>query len=324
MAQVPTCGSYESDAIGDRFHLGLRPTTLLARTASVSPIAFTRLKSGAAPFGRTKDVLVENAYLFHVQLLPAVVDMWIDAKHRPATTTTPGTTFLYDLRSNPVAEIHSSFDNIRFYVSQATLDEFAFDHGIRRIRGLGSSHIAFQDRVMWGLANALLDSVEHSNERSTLFIDHVALTFCAHVVRLYGDATLPEEHRSAGGLSPWQLRRVLDFIAAHFNDDPSIARASREIRIVVRLFFPCFPPDDWRDASPVADQEESRARPPIAARGQAQPGRRRFGMRLRRSKPLLACFHETRGRQSRTMAANASLMPPATMHLPICVSRSVS
>jgi AraC-like DNA-binding protein len=165
--------------------------------------------------------------------------MWIDAKHRPATTTTPGTTFLYDLRSNPVAEIHSSFDNIRFYVSQATLDEFAFDHGIRRIRGLGSSHIAFQDRVMWGLANALLDSVEHSNERSTLFIDHVALTFCAHVVRLYGDATLPDD-RSAGGLSPWQLRRVLDFIAAHFNDDPSIAELARECGLSSGYFSRAF------------------------------------------------------------------------------------
>jgi hypothetical protein len=30
---------------------------------------------------------------------------------------------------------------------------------------------------MYGLANALLDQVERANERSALFIDHIALAF---------------------------------------------------------------------------------------------------------------------------------------------------
>lgn len=165
--------------------------------------------------------------------------MWIDGKCRPATTMAPGSTFLFDLSSNPVADIRSSFDNIRFYVSQASLDEFAFDQGIRGVTGLTSSRIAFQDRVMWGLANALLDSVERANERSTLFIDHVALTFCAHVVKTYGNAAVPEETAS-GGLSPWQLRRVLDFIAAHLNDDHSIAELARECGLSTGYFSRAF------------------------------------------------------------------------------------
>ena len=239
MGQALAGGSHESAVIGDRFHLGHEPTTVLARTASVSPIGFTRLKREQAPYGRTKDMPAENAYLFHVQLQPVDVDMWIDGKCRPATTKAPGTTFLFDLSSNPVAEIRSSFDNIRFYLSQASLDEFAFDQGIRRIKGLVSSRIAFQDRVMWGLANALLDSVERANERSTLFIDHVALTFCAHVMRTYGNAPLPDD-RPAGGLSPWQLRRVLDFIAAHLNDDPSIAELARECGLSSGYFSRAF------------------------------------------------------------------------------------
>jgi AraC-like DNA-binding protein len=167
------------------------------------------------------------------------MDMWVDDKHRPATTTTPGTTFLFSLNSNPVGEIQSPFDNIRFYVSQASLDEFAFDQGIRRIGGLASSSIAFQDKVMWGLGNALLDSVERANERSTLFIDQVALAFCAHVMRAYGKAAIPDDTTS-GGLSPWQLRRVLDFIAAHLNDDPSIAELARECGLSSGYFSRAF------------------------------------------------------------------------------------
>jgi AraC family transcriptional regulator len=192
MAQALAGGSHESAVIGDRFQLG-RPPTILARTASVAPIGFTRLKSEGAPFVRTKDVPAENAYLFHVQLQPAAVDMWIDGKLRPATTTAPGTTFLYDLRSNPVAEIYSSFDNVRFYISQASLDERAFDQGIRGTEGPVSSCLGSRDRVMYGLANALLDHVERSNERSALFIDHMALAFHAHVMRAYGNAAVPDD-----------------------------------------------------------------------------------------------------------------------------------
>jgi hypothetical protein len=238
MAQGLAGGSYESAVIGDRFQLG-HPPTILARTASVSPIGFSRLKSACAPHGRTKDVPAENAYLFHVQLQPASVDMWIDGKRRPATTKTSGTTFLYDLRDNPVAEIYSSFDNIRFYISQPSLDELAFDQGIRRTKGLAAPSLGFHDRIMYGLANALLDPVERANERSTLFIDHVALAFFAHVIRTYGDAPVPDASTS-GALSPWQVRRVLDFLAAHLSEDPTVAELARECGLSSGYFARAF------------------------------------------------------------------------------------
>jgi AraC-like DNA-binding protein len=231
-------GSYESAVIGDRFRLD-RPPTLLARTASIAPIGFTRLKSDGAPLTRTKDAPAESAYLFHVQLRPVAVDMWIDGKLRPSTTTTSGTTFLYDLRTNPVAEIHSSFDNIRFYISQASIDELAFDQGVRRTEGLVPSLRGTHDRVMYGLANALLDHVERANEHSALFIDHIALAFYAHITRAYGHAPVTDDFMS-GGLSPWQLRRVLDFLSAHLSDDPTVAELARECGLSSGYFSRAF------------------------------------------------------------------------------------
>jgi AraC family transcriptional regulator len=231
-------GNYESAVLGDRFGLG-HPPTILARTSSVAPIGFTRLKSEGASPGRSKDAQVENAYIFHVQLQPAAMDMWIDGKRWPATTTTPGATFLYDLRSNPVAEIHSSFDNVRFYISQASLDELAYDQGIRRTEGLVSPCLGSRDRVMYGLANALLDHVERANERSALFIDHVALAFFAHVMSAYGNAAVPDDLTS-GGLSPWQLRRALDFLSAHLSDDPSVAELAHECGLSSAYFSRAF------------------------------------------------------------------------------------
>jgi AraC family transcriptional regulator len=238
MAQRLEGGSYDSAVIGDRFRLG-HPPTILARTASVAPIGFTRLRSQQAPQGRTKDVPAENAYLFHVQLLPVAVDMWIDGKHSPATTRTAGTTFLFDLSSNPIADIYSSFDNVRSYISQASLDELAFDQGIRRTKGLVSPSLSSHDRVMYGLASALLDHVERANEHSSLFVDHIALAFFAHVMRAYGTEVVPDD-ATPGGLSPWQLRRVLDFLIAHLNDDPTIAELARECGLSSGYFARAF------------------------------------------------------------------------------------
>ena len=231
-------GSYESAVIGDRFWLD-RPPTLLARTASVAPIGFTRLKSDRAMQGPAKDVPPENAFSFHVALLPVAVDIWIDGRHRLTKAMSPGATFLFDLRSNPISQIHTPFDNIRFYLSQASLDELAFDQGIPRTKGLALSSLGSYDRVMYGLANALADQVEHTSERSALFIDHIALAFYAHVMKTYGNAAVPDRPVS-GGLSPWQLRRVLDFIAAHLDADPTIAELARECALSSGYFARAF------------------------------------------------------------------------------------
>lgn len=226
MARNLATGNHDSAVIGERFRLRRAPTAL-ARTASVAPIVFTRLRSDAAALPRTGNVPSENAYLFHVQLQPVAADMWIDGKLTPSTTTVPGMTFLYDLRSNPVADIYSPFDNIRVSVAQASLDEIAFDQGLRRTKALVPSGAGSPDRVMYGLATALIDPVERANNRSTLFIDHIALAFCVHAIRTYGNGTVADEV-VPGRLSPWQLRRVLDFLTAHIGDDPTVAELARE------------------------------------------------------------------------------------------------
>ncbi|MCK1390931.1 AraC family transcriptional regulator [Bradyrhizobium sp. 1] len=197
------------------------------------------MASAQAMQGPAKNVPPEHAFSLHVPLLPVAVDLWIDGRHHLTKQVNPGDTFLFDLRSNPVSEIHAPFDIIRFYISQASLDELAFDQGISRTKGLISPGQGVYDRVMYGLANALLDQVERADERSTLFIDHVALAFYAHVMRAYGNATLPDAPVS-GGLSPWQLRRVIDFISAHLDGDPTIAELARECALSPGYFARAF------------------------------------------------------------------------------------
>jgi AraC family transcriptional regulator len=229
-------GSYDSAVIGARFGLS-KPPTLLARTASVAPIGFTRLRSVKAGTTRARDVPPENAFSFHVALQPASVDLWIDGRHRLASSVLPGATFLFDLARNPVSEIHTSFDILRFYISQASLDELAFDRGLRRSEGFARACLGSQDRVMHGLALALLGHVEQPHERSALFIDHIGLAFHAHVTGVYGHAGT---HPASGGLSPWQLRRALDFMIVHLDGDPTAAQLARECGLSPGYFARAF------------------------------------------------------------------------------------
>jgi len=72
-----------------------------------------------------------------------------------------------------------------------------------------------------------------------LFIDHIALAFHAHVMKAYGTAAVPDDVTS-GGLSPWQLRRVLDFLSAHLSDDPTVAELAHECGLSSGYFARAF------------------------------------------------------------------------------------
>lgn len=230
-------GSYDSAVIGDRFQLARAPT-VLTRTASMAPIGFTRLKSERVGYLRAKDVPNEAAYSIHVALQPAEADLWIDGKHVLGASARPGATFLFDLGGNPVSELHSSFDLLRFYISQASLDELSFDRGARRFAGFKSC-LGTHDGVMHGLAMALVDPIEHAGEHSALFVDHIALAFHAHVTDVYGHSAA-SAHPISGGLSSWQLRRALDFMTTRLGDDPTIGQLAQECGLSAGYFARAF------------------------------------------------------------------------------------
>ena len=224
--------------LGERFHLERAPT-LLARTASVTPVGFTRLKSDFGAIEPAAKVTVEQAFSFHVALQPTATDLWIDGKHHSAPSILPGATFLFDLSSDPISHIYRPFDVLRFYISQASLDEMAYSEGNGRATGLVSPRLGAHDNTMHGLATALLDRIELAHERSTLFVDHIALAFYTHVTETYGH--VPGRGKIIPGqLSPWQLRRAIDFIATNLDGDPTIAQLAGECGLSSGYFARAF------------------------------------------------------------------------------------
>ena len=228
-----------AETVARKFRLERAPT-LLAQREAVAPIAFTRLCSEGPYRGRTMPTPPEEAFSFMVSLAPMQAgEAWIDGQYSKLTAASVGDTLVCNLAANGIVRLNPPYDFLRFYLSSATLDQLAYDGGLRRIGGLRTTPVGAQDPVMRGLALATLPMLEEPSTGTTLFLDAIALAFHGHVMHHYGGA--PESGGSVRvGLAPWQLRRAHAYIEAHLDGAPSIADLAAECRLSASHFARAF------------------------------------------------------------------------------------
>ena len=238
-------------AIAERFQLARAPTLVARVGASKLPVVFTHLRSADARRRRTMDVPREQSFSLQTPLdAPFPWQAWFAGRRKAVAPATPGHAYLFDLSNNPTVGLDTAFNTVRFNISQAALDELAYEAGLRRSRGLHASSLGRPDPVMHGLAQTLAAAMEHPGEATSLFVDHIALAFHAHVLATYGGAPAGAASRG-GGLAPWQLRLACEFIEANLDRDPSIADMAAECRLSSSHFAKAFkqttgaPPHAW-------------------------------------------------------------------------------
>jgi AraC family transcriptional regulator len=232
-----------ADAIADdlarRFQID-RPPTLLARKSSKARIGFSRLRSGRPVHGHSIATPPEEAFAFWVPLsVPFFSNLWTAGRRREVPELRLGDAQLVDLGEKPVVSLDIPFDSIRFYVTQAALDEMANEAGIRRVKGLYAPNFGAPDPVLFGLAQALAGAMEQSGDGTAMFSDCIALAFFAHIVRAYGGARTAERN-ARGGLAAWQLQRARDLINVNLAHDPSIAEIAEECGLSSGYFARAF------------------------------------------------------------------------------------
>ena len=124
--------------------------------------------------------------------------------------------------------------------SRAALEEIADDIGERRARTLEFRHgRAYDDPIMRILGQLLLSALAKPHQVNTLFVDHIALAFRAHIARTYGgmQSTRP---RVRGGLAPWQERRAKDILSNNLSGDLALAKVARECALSASHFTRAF------------------------------------------------------------------------------------
>jgi AraC family transcriptional regulator len=237
------------EAIARKYKLERAPT-LFAQREMVPPIAFSRVRVDGAARGRNTEVPRDVAFAFLVALAPMPIgDVWIERKHEKLQAST-GDALVFNLTENSLGNFVPPYDFLRFYLSANTMDQLAYDRGVRRVGSLRTNTVGIQDPTMLGLAQSILPALQEPASAPALFLDSIALAFHAHVMYTYG-GLLGAESSVRTGLAPWQLRRADEFIEAHLDGDPSIADLARECRLSASHFARAFrqatgmPPHQW-------------------------------------------------------------------------------
>ena len=170
--------------------------------------------------------------------VPFFSDLWMGGKRRTLPYANLGDAFLFDLSDNPVVGLATSFDSMRFYITQQALNELAHDRGIRPITGLHRRDFGGSDPVLFALAQTLGAAMAHPGHTTALFADGIAIAFFAHIAHAYGSAA--RSSGRCGGLAPWQFRRATEFIDANLSNDPTIARVAKECGVSISHFARAF------------------------------------------------------------------------------------
>ena len=237
-------------AIAKRFRLPQAPSFVARIGVSKLPVPITHLKSIEARPIETMAVPYEQSFSLQIPLTSYRWRAWFSGKEKAVPPAMPGNAYLFDLSDNPTVRLNTEFSSVRFNVSQAALIEYAYEHGLRKPGGLYALSLGRPDPVMSSLAQTIITALEQPGEGTGLFVDCMALAFCAHALLTYGGVSAGSVSVRSG-LAPWQLRRACEFIEANLDGDPSIADIAAGCGLSSSYFTKAFrqalgmPPHAW-------------------------------------------------------------------------------
>jgi len=227
------------------------PPSLVTRSLRGIDLAVTETQDDNPVPGRSGS-MADEAYLVSLKLHDYPdCELWDHGKSVMKADVRAGTTYLYDLRSDPGYIIDKPFHSLQFYLPRSALDGIVKESGAPRVGDLACRFgFGHDDKVMRHIGACLMEALRRPSEANQLFIDHMMLAFAAHIAQTYGGLqTVAGSAR--GGLAPWQVKRAcerldanlggtlpLQQIAAEF--DLSVSHFSRAFRISTGL-----PPHQW-------------------------------------------------------------------------------
>ena len=217
--------------------------TLRAGVATLAPpVVFSRLVNDHPQPGRSLAPKPEEAFIFQV---PLIANLNPDIRYsgkptaRSADAGKPGWSCLLDLRDGPTRRLDTPFDNMRLYISQRTIDEFVYQKGRRRVHGLVQRGFGEWDAVLFRFSQTLVSILERPCEVNTLLVDALAVAFCEHVVSRYG-ASVASGSVQRPKLAPWQMQRIIDFVEANQNGNPSTLDLASQCDLSASYFSEAF------------------------------------------------------------------------------------
>jgi AraC-like DNA-binding protein len=193
-----------------------------------SQIAINRLSIGRAQLGLSPRVPPEDTFIL-AHYLTDVPHHELLSRGRPviAQGYEAGSSRIVNLMDEFSARITHTHQSVAFYIPRAALNEAAEQAGLRRIAALTCPPGSL-DPVVRHLSSALLPALARPQEASSLFVDHVVAALLNHLMRHYGAAPDLARSLARGGLSPYQLERAKEVLAAEVERDLSLAEVAEQ------------------------------------------------------------------------------------------------
>ncbi len=249
------------DSYGEAFgkRLSADATSFASRALPQTLIAVTELQYKSPQNILSTPPIPEDAFLVAVHLkLFEKYEYWENGKAARASTLQPGETIIYDIKRQPTFHLNSPFHSVHFYFPKAALDALADEADAPRIEGLRyAPAVSHDDRVMRGLAEALLPVFRNAQPPSRLFMDHLMLAAGHHVASEYGGMK-PVKLPFSGGLSRQQERLARDMIRENLGNDLPLSVLASACGLSISQFSKAFrrtvgvPPHRWLVAQRIA------------------------------------------------------------------------
>ena len=225
------------------------PPSLVTRSLRGIDLSVTETQDDNPMPGRSGS-LADEAYLVSLKLhnYPDC-ELWDHGKSVMKADVRAGTTYLYDLRSDPGYIIDKPFHSMQFYLPRSALDGLAKESGRPRVGDLDCQFgFGHDDMVMRHIGACLLEALGRPGEVNQLFIDHMMLAFAAHIAQAYGQSIAGA---ARGGLAPWQVKRACERLDSDLGGALSLQQVAAELGLSVSYFSRAFristglPPHQW-------------------------------------------------------------------------------
>jgi AraC family transcriptional regulator len=237
------------NGLAEAMYLKDSPTAEV-RLSELASFSFGRLQSSKGLLEVARPLVGERGYIVVLQLktIP-FIEQFLGRKKVSSGSYPVGAVSAIDLRNEPACFLPNPFDALVLYVTQAALDEIAYDHQVPRVEHLTWPHGTI-DPIVHHLGQSLLTSLDQPDRTSRIFLDHVLHALKCHFVCSYGGVakSVPQFR---GGLSPWQMRRATGLLEAHLGGDIMLQQVAEACDLSLGHFARAFaktfsrPPYKW-------------------------------------------------------------------------------
>jgi AraC family transcriptional regulator len=243
--EVPTVWNQ----LAENMYLKGSPTAEV-RLSELASFSFGRFKSSEGLPEIARPIAGERGYIVALQLkaIPFIEQFFGNKKVSSGFYPIGGVSAI-DLREEPAVLLPHPFDALVLYVTQAALEEVAYEHQTPRVEQLVWP-LGHLDPVVYHLGKTLNYSLEQPHQTSKIFLDHVLHALNCHFVCSYGRAKISAP-QFRGGLSTLQMRRAKELLEANLDGNIALRHVAAACELSVGHFTRAFkttfrtPPYRW-------------------------------------------------------------------------------